>query len=62
LIDVRIVVLCATQRGYRFLHHLLQLAPEHDFVVFSFREEAWEPRFFDDIRELTLARGQHFFG
>lgn len=58
---MRIVVLCATQRGYRFLHHLLQLAPEHDFVVFSFREEAWEPRFFDDIRELTLARGQHFF-
>jgi len=58
---MRIVVLCATRRGYRFLQKLAELTPESELVVFSFREEPWEPPFFDDIRALTRALGGQFF-
>ena len=58
---MRIVLLCATQRGYRFLHKLNELAPEIEPIVFSFSEDPWEPRYMEDIRELTLTSGGQFF-
>ncbi len=58
---MRIVLLCATRRGYLFLQKLVALVPQSDFVVFSFQEEPWEPPFLNDIRELTLASGGRFF-
>lgn len=58
---MRIVTLCATQRGYRFLRKLSDLVPHCELVVFSFPEEPWEPRYLDDIRQLTLERGGQFF-
>ena len=58
---MRIVVLCATRRGYLFLDKLTQLAPGSVPIVFSFQEDSWEPPFLDDIRQLTLARGSQFF-
>jgi methionyl-tRNA formyltransferase len=58
---MRIVTLCATQRGYRFIEKLAELVPESELVVFSFREEPWEPPYLDDIRKLTLAKGGQFF-
>jgi methionyl-tRNA formyltransferase len=58
---MRIALLCATRRGYLFLSKLSELQPQSELVVFSFREEPWEPPFIDDIRTLTLARGGQFF-
>lgn len=58
---MRIVTLCATERGYRFVEKLAELVPQSELVVFSFREEPWEPPYLDDIRELTLAKGGQFF-
>jgi methionyl-tRNA formyltransferase len=58
---MRIVLLCATRRGYRFLERLTKLSPDAEIIVFTFREELWEPPFLDDIRELTLAHGGRFF-
>lgn len=49
-IAMRIVLLCATQRGYRFIQRVTELLPTCELVVFSFPEEPWEPRFLDDIR------------
>jgi methionyl-tRNA formyltransferase len=56
-----IALLCATRRGYLFLDKLTRLLPEADLAVFSFREEAWEPPFLDDIRDLANTRGGQFF-
>lgn len=58
---MRIGLLCATRRGYIVLEKLVQLLPQSDFVVFSFREEPWEPPFLNDICQLTLAHGGQFF-
>lgn len=58
---MRIVVLCATQRGYRFLEKLIALVPQADYTVFSFREEPHEPPFLENIRMLTEASGGSFF-
>jgi len=58
---MRVVLLCATRRGYLFLQKLAELLPRSDLIVFSFRETSWEPPFLDDIRELTLANGGQFF-
>jgi methionyl-tRNA formyltransferase len=58
---MRIVTLCATRRGCLFVQKLAELAPQSELVVFSFPEEPWEPRYLDDIRELTLAKGGQFF-
>jgi methionyl-tRNA formyltransferase len=57
---VRIALLCATRRGFRFLTRLSELAPDADLLVFSFPEEAGEPRFLDDIRDFARARGAEF--
>jgi methionyl-tRNA formyltransferase len=57
---MRLVVFCATHRGYLFLKKLRQLQPESELIVFSFREEPWEPPFMDDIRNFTAACGGKF--
>lgn len=58
---MRVVLFCATQRGLRFLEKLHTLLPEAEIVVFSFREDAWEPPFLDDIRQLTERCGGQFY-
>ena len=57
---MRIALLCATQRGYHFLEKLSDLRPQDEIIVFSFREEPWEPPFLDDIRALACSRGYRF--
>ncbi|MFN8531219.1 MAG: formyltransferase family protein [Anaerolineae bacterium] len=61
---MRIVLLCATDRGYRVLEKLAALAnsaqPKIEFVVFSFREEAHEPPFLDRIKGLSESIGAVF--
>ncbi len=57
---MRICLLCATRRGHLFLKTLHKLAPDADFLVFSFREEPWEPPFLDDIKSLTQSMGAEF--
>ncbi len=57
---MRIALFCATQRGYRVLQKLIELAPQADLLVFSFREEPWEPPFLDDIRTLAESHGAQF--
>lgn len=56
-----LAVLCATQRGIRFVEHLTDLAPDAQLTVFSFREEAHEPPFLDNLKSLTEARGGQCF-
>ena len=58
---MRIALLCATRRGYRFLRRLAEAVPGAELVVFSFREEPWEPPFLDDIREFTHSVAGTFF-
>lgn len=58
---MRIVLLCATRRGYRVLERLIQLQPSADLVVFSFREETHEPPFMDDIKALAESAGASFY-
>lgn len=57
---MHIVLLCATNRGYRFAHKLFQIGHGHRFTVFSFRETPWEPPYIADIRSLTEAHGHRF--
>lgn len=58
---MRIVLFCATQRGYRFLQKLAELVPQHEVVIFTFREEVWEPPFYDDIRRYAVAHHLEFY-
>lgn len=57
---MKIALLCATRRGYLFLQKLIELAPEHELIVFSFRETPWEPPFLDSIAELSHKAGAKF--
>ncbi len=57
---MRAVILCATKRGYQFLERFSELAPDIDLTVISFKEEPWEPPFFEDIRNLTNRLGGQF--
>ena len=58
---MRVVLFCATNRGYRVAERLFALGAGHAFTVFSFRETSWEPPFLDDIRTLTEGNGHQFF-
>ena len=58
---MHIVILCATQRGYRFAEHLMNVGRGHRFTVFSFRETAWEPPFLDDIEQLARQHNHSFY-
>jgi methionyl-tRNA formyltransferase len=57
---MHIVLLCATQRGHRLLKRLIELVPDCQLTVFSFPEDAWEPRYLDDIRATTQAFAGQF--
>ena len=57
---MHIVLLCATNRGYRFTETLFDIGQGHRFTVFSFQETAWEPRYFADIKQLAHDRGHQF--
>jgi len=58
---MHIALMCATRRGRLVLEKLIELIPEVEFSVFSFREDPWEPPFFDEIKETTIAKGGNFF-
>jgi methionyl-tRNA formyltransferase len=59
---MHIVLLCATQRGHRFLKRLAELAPPgSELTVFSFRETPEEPPFLDGIRGLAETVRARFF-
>ncbi len=57
---MHIVLLCATNRGYRFAETLFDIGQGHRFTVFSFQETPWEPRYFAEIKRLALERGHAF--
>jgi methionyl-tRNA formyltransferase len=57
---VHIALLCATQRGLRVFEALSRLAPDDRITVFSFQEEAGEPRFFDELRNASVSHGSQF--
>jgi methionyl-tRNA formyltransferase len=57
---IRMAVACATRRGCRFVEALAELVPEAELIVASFPEEPWEPRYFDDLKEITLLRRGRF--
>lgn len=57
---MHIVLLCATNRGYRFARKLFHIGQRHRITVVSFREAAWEPPFLANIRSLTEAHGHRF--
>lgn len=56
-----IVLLCSTQRGKKFLKKLIELKDRRELVVFSFKEDPWEPPFLEDIRKLALEFDAKFF-
>ncbi len=58
---MRIALFCATRRGCHLLEKMIRLVPDESLVVFSFREEAWEPPFLDDIRDLAVSSGAQFY-
>ena len=55
-----IVLLCATHRGERVLERIATLVPHARLTVVSFREESWEPPFFERIGELATRLGASF--
>jgi len=58
---LRVVVLCATDRGLRALKCLRALAPDADFIVASFPETAHEPRYLDAIEAFCQDERLEFF-
>lgn len=59
---MNIALFCATKRGYAVLHRLLSIMPPYvNITVFSFREEAHEPPFMDDIRHMATTHGAAFY-
>jgi methionyl-tRNA formyltransferase len=59
--SVRILLLCAAERGLRVLEKLATLVPADGLIVCSFREEKVEPPFLDGIRGRALALGARFY-
>jgi methionyl-tRNA formyltransferase len=58
---MHIALFCATRRGRLVLQKLIELVPEAQLTVFSFREDPWEPPFFEALQALTLDHGGDFF-
>jgi methionyl-tRNA formyltransferase len=58
---MRIAIFCATRRGLHCLQTLQEIVPDAELLVFSFREEAWEPPFLDAIRQQAEASGAAFY-
>lgn len=57
---MHIVILCATERGYRFAQHVFKIGEGNRFTVFSFPETAWEPKYFDALQDMVESHGHHF--
>lgn len=55
-----VALLCATTRGLRVLNRLAELIPEARLLVFSFREDPWEPPFLDRIQARAAELGAQF--
>ena len=58
---MKIILLCATQRGFEFLKKLHELCFNDEIIVFSFRETPLEPKFLDDIESFCQRNGLKFF-
>jgi methionyl-tRNA formyltransferase len=58
---MHILLLCATQRGLKFLEKLKTLCPGDELTVVSFKEEPWEPKFLDDIKNFCIDHKLRFF-
>ena len=56
----RIVLLCATRRGSRFLERLIEIAPGATITVVSFPEEPGEPPFLEELRSMAMGAGLRF--
>jgi len=56
-----IYVLCATLRGKRFLEKLFELYPEGNYIVFSFKETPWEPKYLSQIDKAAKDHKAAFF-
>lgn len=56
----RILILCATERGRLFLERLTTLLPSADLTVCTFKEESWEPPFFESIKDFSRKSGHVF--
>lgn len=58
---MKIALLCATQRGLRVLHKLAAIIQPHiELLVITFKEEPWEPPFFEEIRATAEKLGATF--
>lgn len=55
-----IALLCATDRGCRFLEKIAELLPQARITVFSFPETPWEPRYLERLRAQTVSLGASF--
>ncbi|MGV2436889.1 MAG UNVERIFIED_CONTAM: hypothetical protein LVT10_20015 [Anaerolineae bacterium] len=59
---MHVVLLCATERGLRFLERLYQLLePSDRLTVCSFRETAWEPPYLERIQARAQQIGASFY-
>jgi methionyl-tRNA formyltransferase len=51
---MKLAILCATKRGFSVLRKLREMLPaDCKLMVFSFREEPFEPTYFDEIRRFA---------
>jgi len=50
----------ASTRAISFLERLIELRPGDEIIVFSFREDPWEPPFFDQLNEIANSSGNEF--
>jgi methionyl-tRNA formyltransferase len=55
-----IVLFGASTRAIRFLEKLISLRLDDQIIVLSFREDSWEPPFFESIRDLAVSSGNEF--
>jgi methionyl-tRNA formyltransferase len=59
-LTMRVVLMCATRRGFKCLEKLVTLLPDATLTVFSFPEEPWEPPYLEDVKRLTHEHGNQF--
>ena len=57
---LKVLLLCATERGRVCAEKLFDVLPDATFTVCSFKEEAHEPLFILDIQQTTEQRGHRF--
>jgi methionyl-tRNA formyltransferase len=57
---MKIALLCSTERGYLFIKKMYELLPKEQYMIFTFREEPFEPPFLDNIHSLANEKGARF--